>query len=970
MSNPKPSRWIALFEEFIKDLRIASKEVVSTDERGVPLSLWHSQRIVLDAIGRGLDDDIRKFYVLKSRQLGVTTITLAIDLFWMAMHRDLTGALVTDTEQNRDANRMILSRFFESFPPDYFGDDFRITKHNRQFMAFSNGSRFDFLIAGTQKKGVSWAEGRGYAMMHLTECSKYGSPEGLDSLEESFAQANPNRLAIYESTANGPNHWKRRYEDARDDLYSKRSCFVGWWAGDFNVIQRSDPRYLQYGTYPATNDERERLKLIKNRYDVKITPEQLAWVRWKDATADDQQMLKQNQPWLPEEAFIVSGYSFFQVRQLGKDINAIDADPERYGFIGYRYELGNDFFSIKMVVEEEDLDAVELRVWEEPKEGAWYVIGADPAWGRSDHKDRHAASVWRCFADKLVQVAEYATADVEPKHFAWVLAHLAGAYRQCIVNVEINGPGRMIMQEWDHVRGMLNADMYREEVRSRDWEDALGYARWYLYHRPDSMGAGYAANFECLALDTPLPTPTGWTTMGEVREGDLLLSDTGAPTIVIGVSDIKTGAKCFELTFDDGTQIVADEDHWWRAARRHWSDGDKMRQTKDLEAGKFYIRQADALALPAADLPLDPYLLGAWLGDGSSSAAVIHSGDQDVEETVANIEACGQTTTRSRTGRGWRVGLNDGRAPTRHRPNAFLAALRALNVFENKHIPAAYLRGGYEQRLSLLQGLMDTDGSASGNGGAQCSYVTTSPALASGFAELVRSLGFKAKYLTWDESPAKGVKCALRYQFWFTPPTGMRVFRLRRKQDRVDRSPRKSSTRQCHRIQSIREVESVPVRCVMVDAPSSMFLAGAGMIPTHNSTWKTKQEIMFQFRGSYVTNELYVRSRKLLEEMVNVIHNDGTIGAPDSSNEDGKDDRVFAGALGNRAWLNWLRPGMIANGETYDLMTRAESGERPRQTQRVMSQVYAFFKRQEEIAANPELYMTTNQRFLNDRGLE
>jgi len=96
----------------------------------------------------------------------------------------------------------------------------------------------------------------------------------------------------------------------------------------------------------------------------------------------------------------------------------------------------------------------------------------------------------------MVQVAEYATADVEVKHCAWVLAHLAAAYRDCIVNIELGGPGRMLMMEWDHLRGMLKAEMYAQRVREMTWEDAMDQARWYLYHRPDAMGAGYAANFE------------------------------------------------------------------------------------------------------------------------------------------------------------------------------------------------------------------------------------------------------------------------------------------------------------------------------------------------------------------------------------------------------------------------------------------------------------------------------------------
>jgi hypothetical protein len=165
----------------------------------------------------------------------------------------------------------------------------------------------------------------------------------------------------------------------------------------------------------------------------------------------------------------------------------------------YRYDLGNDIFTTRLTYLEpleDNLHRCELKVWEPPKDEGRYVIGADPAYGRNEHKDRHAANVYRCFADRVVQVAEYATADVEAKHFAWVIAHLAGAYRDCIVNVEIDGPGRMIMLEWDHLRALMQSDLYKDQVQSRDWENFLGQARWYLYNRPDSMGRGYAANFQ------------------------------------------------------------------------------------------------------------------------------------------------------------------------------------------------------------------------------------------------------------------------------------------------------------------------------------------------------------------------------------------------------------------------------------------------------------------------------------------
>lgn len=965
MSKPVGS-WLSAFEDFTKDLRISSKEAVSTDDRGVKLEMWASQRMFLKDVAEGLDCGQRSFYCLKSRQLGITTVSLVIDLFWLAIHKNLGMALVTDDEKKRDVNRDILRRYVASFPEGYFGESFSIVKDNNKFMLFSNGSRIDFLIAGVKKKSTSWGEGVGYAAAHLTEVSSYADPEGLESFEESFAQTNPSRLFIYESTAKGFNHWRDKWKDAEANPIRGRAMFYGWWSGDTNRIERSDPLFRIYGTYPASGDERERVQLVQHKYGVKIVPEQLAWIRWKTDKSDDSQMTRQNQPWTAEEAFVQTGYSFFQVRNITREMKELEANPDEAGYQAYRYVFGATFFDIKLEFIQPDEDCeLELKVWEEPVEGAKYTIGCDTAWGRNDHKDRSVCSIWRCYADKLVQVAEYASDQVEVKQLAWVLAHLAGAYRDCIVNPEVNGPGAMIITEWEALRGQMSAEWREKDVKNRDWEDALSYARFYLYNRPDSMGAGYAIGFECLALDTPLPTPTGWTTMGEVKEGDYLLSDDGNPTQVIGTSRVKIRAKCYEIEFDDGTRIVADANHWWKVGRTHLGRvGDHMRQTHKLKAGKFFIRTAAPLTLPDRELPLDPYLLGAWLGDGSSDSAQIFCGDADVEEMVENIEACGQPTRRTRHKTCWNIRLNDGH-PGR-RGSDFIRALKQMNVFNNKHIPEIYLRASHAQRLALLQGLMDTDGSATQRPG-QCNFVTNLPALAAGFGELVQTLGFKAKFLVRPEFIVRdGIKkeCPPRHQFWLTAYPEMPIFRLERK---VARLARPEGYRQLthHRIKSVTEVDSVPVRCIMVDAPSKMYLCGAGMIPTHNTTWKTKQQIMHQMRGEYVTNTLRIRSMKLLMEMTNVIQDGSTIGAPESRDGGAKDDRVFAAALAIRAWINWIRQPMVTQGQTYSIVTAQEKGQASVQSNRLNRQVYSFFKTMEELKEQ----QPQAPAFLRDRGL-
>ena len=498
MAPLKSSKWLKAFEAFATDLRIKSKEQISTDEHGVPLNIWVSQRRFLEEVGGGLDNGIHSFNCLKSRQLGVTTLSVAlVDVFWPAMHPGIIGCLVTDTEKNRELNRAMIEGYINSFPDGYFGGKFSIVKNNPKMMLFSNGSRLDFLVAGTRNKSTAWGEGQGYAFMHATELASYGSVDGFKSLEEGLAQNNPHRLFVRESTAKGYNHWRNRWVAGKNSL-TERSFFIGWWSGDNNRIARKDPRFNQFGLHPPTREEKEKIELVRAQYGWKITPEQLAWHRWKRTDAGAEQgLLDQNQPWDEVEAFVMSGYSFFQVRVVDADMKALLADPPISK--GYYYEVDGDFYNFHMVelnAEIHDESLVELKVWEEPVEGGKYAIGFDPAYGRNEHKDGSAILVFRCFADKMVQVAEYRSSQVEAKHAAWVAFHLCAAYRDCMINVELQGPGRLVMAEFTHLRQFLNAEMNLQRTEAKGWQDAAANARWYLFHREDNFGSGFQANYE------------------------------------------------------------------------------------------------------------------------------------------------------------------------------------------------------------------------------------------------------------------------------------------------------------------------------------------------------------------------------------------------------------------------------------------------------------------------------------------
>lgn len=490
--------WLSLFLKFIDKLRIDSKEVPAEDERGSRLDLWNSQRLALEQIAEAIADERRMVYILKGRQQGISTITLALLLFWVAVRPRTIAAMVCNTEEVRDAFRNTLDRYVRSFPPNFFGASFAKQRHNSRHFLFTNGSRIDYLVAGKTKE--DWGESRGYSVCLCTEVAAYGSEAGIESFREALAQEHPDRLFLFESTAKGvANAWHDMWYAAEEETTIAR-IFLGWWAKEGNVIKRHDRRFQTFGTQPTNGEETGLCNEVLERYGHVVTMEQLAWYRWKLATSS-REAQEQNNPWTPEQAFVMSGYSFFQTRRLQNRYEEIYAAQQRGEglFKGYRFEMGNSFWAMKMVriMDSAFVDQVELKIWEDPIREAQYVIGADPAGGHSENADAFCIVVFRCYADRLVQVAEYASNRYETKHCAWVLAGLAGAYRNCMVNLELWGGGAVVMNEFDAIRAQLKQDMYMAPNRDNRWdEDYMSGARWFLYRRVDSLGAGFVYNFK------------------------------------------------------------------------------------------------------------------------------------------------------------------------------------------------------------------------------------------------------------------------------------------------------------------------------------------------------------------------------------------------------------------------------------------------------------------------------------------
>lgn len=323
-----------------------------------------------------------------------------------------------------------------------------------------------------------------------------------------------------------------------------------------------------------------------------------------------------------------------------------------------------------------------------------------------------------------------------------------------------------------------------------------------------------------LNIDTPVLTVSGWKTIETIMAGDMVFSPSGVPVKVVGKSPVSK-EKIYEVETVDGHIIECDGDHLWSLSfltRGHPSFGFREYSTKQaFEKGKPsgggpYIPDWLAVEFPEADLPIHPYVLGVWLGDGAKYGATVGCSFSDEREMRSLIEECGYKTSDRNSYQMFGVlGLYN--------------KLKKYDLLENKHIPEIYFTGSIDQRESLLQGLIDTDGCVDKSG--RVTFHQTDQELTKQVCSLINSLGAKAR-ITKRQTNYKNNLSKPSYRINFRHP---RAARLSRKRERLGDSgiyPGRSIT--------IRETDRYDyVQCIKVDNDDGLFLAGRGFIVTHNT---------------------------------------------------------------------------------------------------------------------------------------
>jgi len=434
----------------------------------------------------------------------------------------------------------------------------------------------------------------------------------------------------------------------------------------------------------------------------------------------------------------------------------------------------------------------------------------------------------------------------------WAAAeHVVKFFETCLIHGEGEFSGEpFILLPWQQ---FIIGNLY-------GWLQRDGTRRFRTAFIIGAKGCG-----KLLAVDTPVPTPSGWTTMGAIEAGDVVFDEAGRQCNVLIAHDPYIPAKAYRLTFSDGSTIDACSDHLWTTWTHHervalmrsdhpcntegfpddWPAwvrvtgragcrgrppiGPQVRSTEEIAATipsvvpggwNYSIPATRPLDLPPADLPIEPYVLGYWLANGERMSPRVCGHIEDAEPFAERVDCVSVRFTKNDIGSSFRA-----------RPIE-LSKARVWELCAGKQIPAIYLRGSTVQRLSLLRGLMDGDGYAGGSVRSSVEFCSTEEHLADLVMELAISLG-QISVKAEGRATLNGKDYGLKFRVTWRPT--INPFRMPRKRDAVTPLGAQGLRNWHRRITLAEPITPTLMRCITVDSPHGLFLAGRAMIPTHNS---------------------------------------------------------------------------------------------------------------------------------------
>ncbi len=362
----------------------------------------------------------------------------------------------------------------------------------------------------------------------------------------------------------------------------------------------------------------------------------------------------------------------------------------------------------------------------------------------------------------------------------------------------------------------------------------------------------------------------GYVRMGDLKVGDMVFDEHGDPTTVMGV--FPQGVKpAYRVTFANGASLICNDEHLWNA-RTAWGHkkgyefetitlremmerGIRRRKVRKSTGAvsyhkEWYIPTAEAVHREAADLPVDPYVVGAFIGDGCMSGQkydnlVFSSDDTYVVDKVSRL--LGGVAVRNKANYNWQLkNIVDGTAVPMKSADVFADEMFEHTLRHTKSIdrsiPEPYLLGSVEQRRALLNGLMDTDGCVTNGYRANVSFSTNSEALCMDVVRLASSLGYTVSHTRLDRSDEMHANTEYEVHFGIANERKCELFTLPRQLEKLDECLSKRDFIKFNKhfedigIASVEYLGvSLPMTCIYVDAPSHLFQAGYDHIVTHNT---------------------------------------------------------------------------------------------------------------------------------------
>ena len=277
--------------------------------------------------------------------------------------------------------------------------------------------------------------------------------------------------------------------------------------------------------------------------------------------------------------------------------------------------------------------------------------------------------------------------------------------------------------------------------------------------------------------------------------------------------------KCYKIKFESGDDVVADYDHRWKV-RESGNGKVKVLTTEEMfnSGRKYSIIRHNGVEGKDAELPIDPYVLGVWLGDGAS---------RDGRITISNSKIFDEIKKRGFAISDKHYDTRGSKCETRT-VYGLAGKLKDIGVINNKHIPLQYLLASDKQRKELLAGILDTDGHYHKKR-HEVTLSTTQSWWEDGLTKLVCSLGGKitsCKYKTngfgksWD---ATGYRILTRFNPFIARDINFEITKTA------------NTMRGLQYIASIEPTETVPTQCIKVSSEEHTYLFGRQYIMTHNT---------------------------------------------------------------------------------------------------------------------------------------